>query len=166
MTTQAPLRGDEAELFHRHHRDVLRNVSRAVNAPPALIDDACQNAWLILLRRQPDRDTVRGWLITVAIREAYRLSSRERRTASLDEVLAEVLAGPEDVAETVLAHETHDQRRSALASLSPRKRQVLTLHAAGWRYKEIAAALGITYTNVNRHLTEGRALLRQAAVEV
>jgi DNA-directed RNA polymerase specialized sigma24 family protein len=40
---------------------------------------------------------------------------------------------------------------------------VLALRAAGYSYKEIGARLGVTYTNVNRHLTEGRAELRDAA---
>jgi len=65
--------GDEAELFGRHHRDLQRAVARAVNAPPELIEDACQNAWAILLRRQPERASVFGWLYVVASREAFRL---------------------------------------------------------------------------------------------
>jgi DNA-directed RNA polymerase specialized sigma24 family protein len=40
------------------------------------------------------------------------------------------------------------------------------LRAAGYSYKEIADLLCVTYTNVNRHVTEGRAellKLREAA---
>jgi DNA-binding NarL/FixJ family response regulator len=66
-------RGDEGELYRRHHRDLHRTVARAVNGSRELIEDACQTAWLILLRRQPDRERVFGWLRTVAIHEAYRL---------------------------------------------------------------------------------------------
>ena len=49
-------RGDEDELYRRHHRDLHRAVAHAVNAPRELIEDACQNAWAILLRAQPERD--------------------------------------------------------------------------------------------------------------
>ncbi len=59
-------RGDEAELYLRHHHELVRAVARAVNASRELIEDACQTAWLILLRRQPDRDRVFGWLRTVS----------------------------------------------------------------------------------------------------
>jgi DNA-directed RNA polymerase specialized sigma24 family protein len=37
---------------------------------------------------------------------------------------------------------------------------VLQLKIAGYSYREIAEKLGVTYTNVNRHLTEGRAELQ------
>ena len=39
-------------------------------------------------------------------------------------------------------------------------RRALVLQAAGHSYKEIAENLGVTYTNVNRRITEGRAELR------
>ena len=59
-------RGDEAELFMRHHRPLLRAVGRAVNAPPQVVEDACQNAWLVLLLYQPDRTpALFAWLRTV-----------------------------------------------------------------------------------------------------
>src|SRR5215213_1609955 len=84
MPTTIVGRGDEAELYLLHHDRLVRAVARMVNAPAALIEDACQTAWLILLRRQPDRERVFGWLRTVAIHEAYRLSGLERRDARLD----------------------------------------------------------------------------------
>src|SRR3954470_4315301 len=48
-------RGDEADLYLLHHERLVRAVARVVSAPAALVEDACQTAWLILLRRQPDR---------------------------------------------------------------------------------------------------------------
>ena len=74
--THAP-RGDEDELYRRHHRDLERAVAHVVNAPRELIEDACQTAWAILLRNQPDRDAIFAWLRVVAIHEAYRLSAIE-----------------------------------------------------------------------------------------
>ena len=47
--------GDEADLYRRHHHELVRSVRRAVNASGELVEDACQSAWLILLRRQPER---------------------------------------------------------------------------------------------------------------
>ena len=75
--------GDEDELYRRHHRELHRAVSRAVHAPRETIEDACQTAWAILLRRQPERDAVFAWLRVVAVHEAYRLSAIEstRRAA-------------------------------------------------------------------------------------
>jgi len=81
-TTPSP-RGDEAELYRRHHRDLQRAVAHAVNAPRELIEDACQTAWATLLRTQPDRYAIFAWLRVVAIHEAYRLSAIERRQTRL-----------------------------------------------------------------------------------
>src|SRR4051812_12744902 len=78
------LRGDEDALYRRHHEDLRRAVSRAVNAPRELIDDACQNAWTVLLRAQPERTSIFGWLYVVATREAFRLCARERRHLHLE----------------------------------------------------------------------------------
>jgi DNA-directed RNA polymerase specialized sigma24 family protein len=49
------LLGDEEELFRRHHRSLVRAVGRVVGAPAELIEDACQNAWVALMRNQPTR---------------------------------------------------------------------------------------------------------------
>ena len=48
-------RGDEDALYRAHHAELRRAVARAVNAPRELIEDACQTAWTMLLRNQPDR---------------------------------------------------------------------------------------------------------------
>ena len=91
MTESAPyaLRGDEAELFRTHHTSLVRAVARSVNASEALIEDACQSAWAVLLRCQPERTpTLFAWLRTVAVHQAYRLSREERRDARLDDLPA------------------------------------------------------------------------------
>jgi DNA-directed RNA polymerase specialized sigma24 family protein len=61
-----------------------------------------------------------------------------------------------------LAVEAREALR-ALAGLRWRRRRVLELRLAGYRYKEIARVLGVTYTNMNRPVTEGRAELRELA---
>ena len=77
-------RGDEDRLYRQHHRDLHRAVARAVRAPRELIEDACQTAWAILLRTQPERYAIFAWLRVVAIHEAYRLSAIDRRDARLE----------------------------------------------------------------------------------
>ena len=85
--------GDEADLYRRHHHELVRSVRRAVNASGELVEDACQSAWLILLRRQPERGPMLfGWLRTVEIHEAYRLYRAERRDLRLED-LAHSAAG-------------------------------------------------------------------------
>jgi DNA-directed RNA polymerase specialized sigma24 family protein len=76
--------GDEDALYRQHHDELLRAVTHVVRAPHELIEDACQTAWMKLLRHQPDRRTVFGWLRTVAVHEAYSLSRLSRRDARLE----------------------------------------------------------------------------------
>ena len=114
-------RGDEAELYLLHHDRLVRAVARVVNAPAALVEDACQTAWLILLRRQPDRGpTLFGWLRTVAVHEAYRLSGEDCRHARLEELAEggewEAVAGEGPSLEDAV------EARRALAVLAPCRR--------------------------------------------
>jgi DNA-directed RNA polymerase specialized sigma24 family protein len=44
-------------------------------------------------------------------------------------------------------------------------RSALTLVAAEYSYREIQQLLGVTYTWVNRHVSEGRQALRRAEAE-
>src|SRR5215213_1224456 len=159
-----PQRGDEANLYQRHHQALLIAVAHAINGSGALIEDACQTAWTILMRRQPDRASVFAWLYVVAIHEAYRLSAIERRELHLEDLAIEgdwetILAGRVTVEGQLEALE--DLR--ALAQLPGRQRQDLSLRVAGFTYREIAAMTGgRTFTNVNKHLVKARTAIRRA----
>src|SRR5215204_1181642 len=162
--TMAPRHGDEADLYRRHHHALLIAVSHAINGSDALIEDACQTAWTILLRRQPNRLSVFAWLYVVAIHEAYRLSAIERRELHLEDLAIEgdwetILAGRVTIEDQLEALEP----LRALAALPDRQRQDLSLRVAGFSYREIAAMTdGRTYTNVNKHLVKARARIRRA----
>lgn len=150
------LRGDEAQLFAQHEVPLRCAVRHAVNAPGAVIDDACSFAWLQLLRRQPDRTTVFAWLRTVAIREAWRLAAVERRDAPLE------LVPPSREPRATSVERSHDARAALteLAALPRRQRRYLTLFVSGCSYDEIARHHGTTRTNVNKHLAAARRRLR------
>jgi DNA-directed RNA polymerase specialized sigma24 family protein len=157
-------RGDEDELYRRHHRDLHRAVAHAVNAPRELIEDACQNAWTILLRSQPDRTSIFDWLYVVATREAFRLCERDRRHLHLETMLPvgswdAVIADARSIDDILEAREALE----ILASLPDRQLADLTLLVAGFSYVEIAELTsGRTYTNVNKHLAKARARVRLA----
>ena len=163
-------RGDEAALFEEHHARLIRAVGRAVQAPAALVEDACGWAWEQLVRTQPERTPqLFGWLKTVAIHEAYRLSKLQRREGALEEVVhlndhdgsnaggwEHVIPGRTDLD----AHLRAKEALATLASLPERQRRYLTLLVGGHRYNEIVETTGATYTNVNKHLTKARASVR------
>jgi DNA-directed RNA polymerase specialized sigma24 family protein len=163
--TAAPVpRGDEDRLYRQHHRDLHRAVARVVRAPRELIEDACQTAWATLLRTQPDRYAIFGWLRVVAIHEAYRLAAIDRRARHLERLdidehdWQELIADPRTLDEAVAAL----QALGTLASLPERQRSDLTLKIAGYSYEEIRALTpGRTFTNVNKSLVKARRRIRQ-----
>jgi DNA-directed RNA polymerase specialized sigma24 family protein len=163
--TSPPTRGDEAELYRRHHRNLHHAVAHAVNAPRELIEDACQTAWAILLRTQPDRHAIFAWLRAVAIHEAYRLSAIERRQTRLASLRADHRDGEDPVADAhTLDHALEAlEALRALAALPPRQRVDLTLKVAGYTYEEIRGMTGgRTFTNVSKSLVKARARIRRS----
>jgi DNA-directed RNA polymerase specialized sigma24 family protein len=143
-------RGDEGDLYRRYHDELERAVAHAVHAPRELIEDACQNAWAIMLRAQPDRVSIFGWLYVVATREAFRLCARDRRHIHLETMLPEgscdaVIADAFSIDDILEARDALE----ILASLPDRQRADLTLLVAGFSYMEICQMTGgRTYTNV------------------
>jgi RNA polymerase sigma factor (sigma-70 family) len=165
-TRPAMSRGDEAELYQRHHRALVRSVARSVNASGEVIEDACHTAWLILLRRQPDRDRVFGWLRTVAIHEAYRLSGIERRDARLDAAVSSgaAVVGTDRVADARACLDELLDARVALArvaALPPRRRRLFALQIAGLSYAETATVTGDSVRTVDRQLRRAHARVRR-----
>jgi RNA polymerase sigma factor (sigma-70 family) len=164
MARSRALRGDEADLFRRYHERLTRSVARTVDASDALIEDACSFAWMQLVRDQPDRAQIFGWLRTVAVHEAYKLLQAERREALVADLLAIESASDGDGdngAELDDAIEARDALL-ALAQLSERQRLYLTLFIAGFSYDEIGRlAGGRSWNHVNKHLVRARARLRR-----
>lgn len=166
--TAPPPVGDEERLYRRYATRLRRSVARRLVASEATVEDACAHAWAQLLRTQPERrETIFGWLCTVAIHEGYRLVRREGREARLEDLVSEdtpfgwedFVAGPE-----VLAQRWEAQAAlELLAALPEKQRLYLALQVGGCSYREIAAICGVSYTNVNKHLMRARARVREVA---
>jgi DNA-directed RNA polymerase specialized sigma24 family protein len=164
---------DIAHLYRRHHRDLERAVAAAVRAPREVVEDACQNAWTIMLRSQPRRATWFAWLRVVAIRQAWEQCTRSRTerpggafiSPYVNEIGAyeypEPPADTPDVPDQVADHIQHVKRLADLAGIKPNERQTLFLIGLGYRYTEIMQITGASYTAVNRRITEGRRALRK-----
>ena len=101
----------------------------------------------------------------VALHEGFRLLRVQRR--ELIEGSTSEGSGRPPLAERIvdprspgLALEAK-QALETLASLKRRQRDTLALRVSGYSYREIQAIRGVTYTNVNRHVSEGRAAARR-----
>jgi DNA-directed RNA polymerase specialized sigma24 family protein len=139
--------------------DELRaDVARLVDAPRVVIEDACQNAWALVLERQPDPTAMLDSLPVIAACEAQRLWDIEQRDARLDGTMPEA-PDPRALDEIIEAREA----LALLAALPEPYRTHLSLTVAGFSYREIAALSGRrTHTNVYKRLVHARAVVRRA----
>jgi DNA-directed RNA polymerase specialized sigma24 family protein len=138
-----------------------------VNTDPDTIRDACQEAWRILMTRQPNRASAFAWLRTVAIREAWALDGRRRceRAASdlpltLDQDHTESFIERAPAGGASLDDRLKARRALELiGDLPPRKRRVLALFIGGHTYQEIAAITGDSLRTTERQIMRAKRLL-------
>ena len=168
MAAAAALVNADAQLFVAFNAELHRTVRKCVNTSAANIEDACADAWLALLRFQPDRRaTIRGWLVVVAIREAVRRDRIDRRFRTLVEPNERDYPTGEVVVDLVPALQVSDEDKhlaklalERVASLDERDRHIFVLHVAGYSYDEIAEMIGGTRTAVDRYLRRARSHVR------
>lgn len=145
-------------IFDAHYPEVVRHV-RYLLGDTAEAEDIAQETFLRLyLSMATPPAQPRGWLLRVATRLAYNhLRGSQRRR--LREVACQggpepVLAGPAaaDPGERADAREVW----AALDRLAPRDRLLILLHAAGYRYREIAELLDLEPGSVGALLARAR----------
>jgi RNA polymerase sigma factor (sigma-70 family) len=152
-----PVAAARLEALYRDFAPALLGiVARSLHRPRAAVEDGCQQAWAVLARRPDvlDGPAPRAWLVTVAVHEC--IAEARRAPLPVDPLSEPVAPALDDLLEA----------REALrlvAKLRPVRRRVFERRLAGLSYTEIAAEQGLTYTNVNRQVTESRAELRAAA---
>ena len=123
-------------------------VAHRTHAPAEAVEDGCQTAWAILLRRPDVSLDARGfgWLTVVAVREVrhQRDGARELLMGALTLGAGETGELPEPasmhagVDELAAAHLEYVERVADLSALKPAERTALYLQALGYRYREIA----------------------------
>ena len=131
--------GDEERLYAAHADKLRRVVGAAVRTSEPNIEDACSFAWLQLLCHRPQRETVMGWLATVATREAWRLHARCARDAHSDDLAALTVARRDSARRDGIDRDELLDTLAALERLHPRRREMLLLQVAGFSATEIAA---------------------------
>jgi RNA polymerase sigma factor (sigma-70 family) len=150
-------------LYVRDAVRVRRLVRLNVTAPDAVIEDACQTAWMRLVS-DPTRvhaAAATGWLVRVAIREAMRGARRSARDRSLEELVE--AGGPSAEPAVPAADEVADHRRrlGALDGLPERQRRLVWLRGLGFSYREMAGETGDSMRTVERQLDKARVRLQR-----
>ncbi len=151
--------GEVAELYARSAGLVRGQVCSEVTASEAVIDDACQFAWIRLLhhRHRVGRDRAVSWLITTALHEVFKLVRRDGHDLSLEELMEDTgdlrinrTAPPPE--EAVGAR----QRLELLRKLPERQERLIWLQGLGFNYPEMATEADMTVRTVERQLMKAR----------
>ena len=149
---------DIAVLYTALAPNLERIVRLDVQASDQVIEDACQFAWARLVAHA---DCLRGsgtltWLAKTAIREAFKLSRRDRRELSLEHALetdGDVLGPPGPAPDELI------QAREQLASISllpERQQRLLWLQGLGLSYREMAAHVHCSERTIERQLLRAK----------
>jgi len=155
--------GEVAELYARSAALVRGQVCSEVSAPDAVIDDACQFAWIRLLhhRHRVGRDRAISWLITTALHEVFKLVRRAGHDLSLEQLMEE--DGEARINQTAAAPEEAVGARlrlELLQELPERQERLVWLQGLGFSYPEMATEADLTVRTVERQLMKARRNLR------
>jgi RNA polymerase sigma factor (sigma-70 family) len=156
---------EEVEALYADHAVRVRRLVRlSVTASDAVIEDACQVAWmrLVLHRARVCRDGALSWVVRVATNEARRQARRAGRDLSLEQVTedrGDAVATPELMDELAERRE----RLARIATLPERQQRVVWLQGLGFSYAEMAGRTGDSRRTVERQLTRARGALARAA---
>lgn len=137
-------------------------VGGRVGTSDANLDDACGFAWTQLVATSPSiGESIFAWLAQVAIREAWRLHRLDlRETSRGDDAVVDAieskLADAEPAERVDLA-----EVAEVIATIHPRKRRMLLLHATGFSLAEIAEEYGISVERARQLVWRARRQVRE-----
>jgi RNA polymerase sigma-70 factor, ECF subfamily len=163
-----------AEAYRRHGGAVFALAQRVLS-DRTRAEDVTQtvftNLWEAADRYDPDRGTLRVYLLTMAHRRAIDMMRSEGRRRSREERLATQAEAPYDLEREVWDLSVADRLRQALARLSEPERQAIGMaYFGGHTYKEVADLLGqpegTVKTRIRTGLTRLRAALADTAMEI
>ena len=151
-------------LFEAEFPRLFRYLDR-LSGEPDLAADLAQDAFVRLSQRGEMPRQPELWLVTVALNLFRNVkSTRSRRKRLLTMARAEaVLADPGPTpAQVTEASESRERVRAAIDQLPDRDRRLLLLQAEGYRYRDIAAALGLNEASIGTLLARAKLAFREA----
>lgn len=146
------------------HREGLRRFLRSLGLAPQDADEVAQETFLALLqhlRAEKPKDNLRAWIFQVGHNRALKLRAGQGRFAP--EFVGEVADGQRNPEEQLVFAEQQRQLLAVFAALGPRERACLSLRAEGFRYREIAAILGVSLGSVAQAMEKAFSRLKVLA---
>lgn len=172
LTLLSRLRKGEEEAFvalYRRHKDAVYRYALLRTGSPAQAADVTQETFLHLMTHagqyDPSRGSVAAWLCGVARNLARRETGTREEATDPDEFSGDAPAAAALVdancpAQRLLANETAEQVRAALAAVAPHYRDVLILcELSELSYAEVAQVCGIDIGTVRSRLSRARGQL-------
>jgi len=138
---------DFDDLFERLYPSLYRYLHR-LTGDADVAEDIAQETFVRLLRQQLPEEEIRPWLFTVAmnlVRDRARKNERRQRLLGGAPTMVSVEMRADDRVEQA---EQIESVRVALQKLSERDRQLLLMREEGFKYEEIAAAVGVAPASV------------------
>jgi RNA polymerase sigma factor (sigma-70 family) len=146
------------QLYHRYRKRVWSYFARKGFSPPES-DDLTQQTFFRVFRnmgRQKDSSKFEGWLFEIATnlyRNELRTWSTEKRQGAQVELDDYHASWDPDPLADAIEHERRGALDAALAELPNQRRRCALLRLrGGFRYREIAAIMGISTETVKAHL--------------
>lgn len=161
-----PVDAEAFEALFRRHYAALCSFAASLVAGPDEAEEVVQQVFANLWRTRSGvviRTSTRAYLYR-AVRNLALNRIRDTRVIELHRDSGALAAGDPapDPAEAVVARESAEALRAAIASLPPRCREVIRLRwIDGLDHAEIAEALGITRKAVESNITRGLRGLRE-----
>jgi RNA polymerase sigma-70 factor (ECF subfamily) len=159
-----------AEAYRRHGGAVFA-LSLRVIGDRGRAEDVTQTVFTTLWdeaeRFDPERGSLRSYLLTMAHRRSVDVLRSEGRRRDREVRLAGLASAPYDLEREVWDLAVGERVRSALATLGPGERQAIELaYFGGHTYREVASLLGEAEGTVKSRIRYGLRRLRTALVDV
>ena len=147
-------------IYREFYPKILRYVRSRISSQEA--EDLCSAIWLKIQKGLAGSDSRKAslstWIFTIT-RNAVTDYFRTRRT---EEELSEEIAASEDPADGMMEEEALEELAAALEKLPTRECDIIILHYyTGISLKEIAARMGMSYSNLKLIHGKALSLLRQ-----
>ncbi len=156
---------DFEAAFETHQEPLFRYAHRLVGDPD-LAADVVQEAFVRLLDHPLPDGEVRRWLFTVVtnlVRDDARMRKRRQRLLTERYQRSDLSPDPPEVPDaTTIRREEVKAVKAALRSLTERDRQMLVMREEGFRYAEIARAVGVAPGSVGTLLARALRRLTEA----
>lgn len=156
------------ELYDRHAGPALA-VALRVTADRSEAEDVVHDAFVAVWRKidrfDPERGSLRGWLMTIVRNRAIDRVRTRRPAIELEDADQRSLlrTGPNPTWEATLQRATVVDVRVALASLPEEQRRALELaYFEGYTYREVADLTGVPPGTASGRLRLGLGKLREA----